>query len=423
MIEGWQERKLGDVCDKVGEYYQPKSNGNNPYIGLEHIEPGCVTIKLYGLESEVTSSKTKFNSGQILYGKLRPYLDKAVIASFDGVCSTDIIVIDCNGKSINNFLIYLIHSNDFISYAKSTTSGVQHPRTSWNSLRNFNFLLPPLPEQSKIAYVLTTIQRAIEQQNKLIRTATELKKALMQKLFTEGIQGEKQKQTEIGWVPESWEVVKIDTLFDIQQGKQVSKANRVGNNQKAFLRTANLFWGYIDFSELDKMHFTKDEETRFTLKKNDLLVCEGGDVGRTAVWDYDIKDIYYQNHIHRLRKKSDKILPKYFMYWMSRIVQETSYVKDAGNVTTIPNLSKSRLGGLLFPKPTTEYQKEVVCILEALDLKCEFYKKKKQIISELFKTLLHDLMTGQRRVYKIDFDGMNKEYKFEEQPIDIAAEN
>ena len=142
-MEEWIRVGLEKVCSKVGSNYQPKESSNLPYVGLEHIESEKSMLTNHGFESEIKSSKTRFKKGQILYGKLRPYLDKAVIAPFDGICSTDILVFDSNTESMNEFLIHLIHSNEFIDHAKATTNGVQHPRTSWNSLKQFNFLLPP----------------------------------------------------------------------------------------------------------------------------------------------------------------------------------------------------------------------------------------------------------------------------------------
>jgi type I restriction enzyme S subunit len=296
-----------------------------------------------------------------------------------------------------------IYGNIYFGRGNITTI----PNLSKSRLSELIIPQPELPEQRKIAHVLSTVRKAIEQQDKIIRTSTELKKALMQKLFTEGTRGEPQKETEIGLVPESWEVVKINEIFNIQQGKQVSKSNRVGDNQKSFLRTANIFWGKIDFNELDKMHFSINEETKFTLLKEDLLVCEGGDVGRTAICNNNLEGIYYQNHLHRLRAITDNIIPRYFMYWMMYFAQETSYVKDAGNRTTIPNLSKSRLGNLLMLLPNIQIQKEITDVFFSLDKKIAFQDKKKQTLTDLFKTLLHELMTGQRRVHELEFDGIN----------------
>jgi type I restriction enzyme S subunit len=106
--------------------------------------------------------------------------------------------------------------------------------------------------------------------------------------------------SEIGVLPSDWSIQRVDSIFDIQQGKSVSKAHRLGDNQKPFLRTKNVFWGQFDCNELDQMHFTEAEEARLQLKTGDLLLCEGGDVGRTAIWNDQIVGCYYQNHLHTL---------------------------------------------------------------------------------------------------------------------------
>src|SRR5438132_13167212 len=107
--------------------------------------------------------------------------------------------------------------------------------------------------------------------------------------------------TELGVFPADWRVQRFDALFAVQQGKQVSKKNRVGENQRPFLRTRNVFWGRLDLSELDEMYFTDDDEKRLRLEPGDLLVCEGGDIGRTAIWRGELARCYYQNHLHRAR--------------------------------------------------------------------------------------------------------------------------
>ncbi len=105
--------------------------------------------------------------------------------------------------------------------------------------------------------------------------------------------------TELGILPLDWKVNRVDYAFEIQQGKQVSKKNRIGDNQCSFLRTKNVFWNHLALSELDEMHFTPTEQIRLKLEPNDLLVCEGGAIGRTAIWSDDVKSCYYQNHLHR----------------------------------------------------------------------------------------------------------------------------
>src|SRR4030042_5111331 len=114
----WEVARLGDISDQRNEIVQPEQKRNDKFVGLEHLEKGETKIKACGLASGVISSKFRFFPGDILYGKLRPYLDKAVIVNFAGICSTDLVVIDQDKKTVyRNFLIYIIHSPNFISPA------------------------------------------------------------------------------------------------------------------------------------------------------------------------------------------------------------------------------------------------------------------------------------------------------------------
>ncbi|MEI9479684.1 MAG: restriction endonuclease subunit S, partial [Deltaproteobacteria bacterium] len=97
-------------------------------------------------------------------------------------------------------------------------------------------------------------------------------------------------------LPHDWNVRRFDSLFTVQQGKQVSKKNRRGENHCHFLRTKNVLWGRLDLSVLDEMDFKGVEEKRLALKPGDLLVCEGGAIGRTAIWRGELNRCYYKNH-------------------------------------------------------------------------------------------------------------------------------
>lgn len=172
-IQKWV--KLEEICRLRKEQSLPTKNSK--YIGLEHLNSGEIFIKKYGVGNEVKSLKNKFYAEDILYGKLRPYLDKAVIADFEGICSTDLLVLICDKKNILPlYLVYLIHTNEFLSFTTETTHGTNHPRTSWNQLRTFKIPLPPLPEQQEIVEILQTIDKKIELEEK--------KKALYEELFS-----------------------------------------------------------------------------------------------------------------------------------------------------------------------------------------------------------------------------------------------
>lgn len=160
-----------------------------------------------------------------------------------------------------------------------------------------------------------------------------------------------------------WKKVRLDECFNVQQGKQVSKKNRIGDNQKPFLRTANVFWGKLDLSVLDQMNFTAEEEKKYALQKGDLLVCEGGDIGRTAMWNEELSDCYYQNHLHRLRKINDDIDENFALLYLQYAFVYANLFFGRANITTIPNLSKSRLSELEIARPPIDDQKAIARVL------------------------------------------------------------
>ncbi|MCD4765530.1 MAG: restriction endonuclease subunit S [Methanosarcinales archaeon] len=182
--ESWEVVELGDICERVSINVKPNKDGNTPYVGLEHIIPSRLRLYNWGYENEIVSSKSKFKKGEILYGKLRPYLDKTVIAPFEGICSTDILVFSGKKEIENEYLIHFFHTEKLVGYANSTTTGVQHPRTSWNSLKRLEIALPDKDERTEITKSLNSLEDKVEFLNKKKQTLTALFKTLLHELMT-----------------------------------------------------------------------------------------------------------------------------------------------------------------------------------------------------------------------------------------------
>jgi len=179
----WQVVRLGEIVNLRTGAVLPSEVPNARYVGLEHIDPSEVTIRQFGYAVDTKSAKAVFRTGDVLYGKLRPYLDKAALAEWDGVCSTDILVL-VPQKAEPWFVAYLMHSPHVLQYAVATTTGVNHPRTSWKAISQALIPLPPLPEQREIARILQAVDRRIAAEEAYRAAAQELFRSLLRELMS-----------------------------------------------------------------------------------------------------------------------------------------------------------------------------------------------------------------------------------------------
>lgn len=173
---------FGDCAALNKKMVVPSNFEGMPYVGLEHIsEKG---LSQGGNSSKISSEKMLFKCGDILFGKLRPYLRKIAHASFDGICSTDIWVVRAKKGIDQRFLFYCMASTPLINFAISSSEGTRMPRAKWNYLARYKLAIPSIPEQRKIAAALETWDEAIEKLHALRVAKINQKRGLMQKLLT-----------------------------------------------------------------------------------------------------------------------------------------------------------------------------------------------------------------------------------------------
>ncbi len=178
----WEEKRLGEVVTSKSTKYNPSFEKTKyKCVELEHLDSGTGRLLGYSSSTTVGSIKNVFKAGDVLFGKLRPYLRKYLRPSFNGVCSSEIWVLT-SSHMINNFLFYLVQTNNFVDIA-NISSGSKMPRADWSLVAEFSFLLPSLPEQQKIADFLSGIDRTIDIVNSQIEKTKEYKKGLLQQMF------------------------------------------------------------------------------------------------------------------------------------------------------------------------------------------------------------------------------------------------
>lgn len=156
---------------------------------------------------------------------------------------------------------------------------------------------------------------------------------------------------------------RIGDLFEIAAGQMMTAASRGSGVATPFLRTSNVLWDEVDVSDVDEMVISDSALAKKTLRAGDLLVCEGGEIGRAAVWNGERDVMSFQNHVHRLRPRVDELESRFYVYFLQSAFTQMGIFAGAGNKTTIPNLSRGRLAQLKVPVPPIDEARALVAVL------------------------------------------------------------
>lgn len=193
-------------------------------------------------------------------------------------------------------------------------------------------------------------------------------------------------------LPQGWGLHQLGDLFEMQLGKMLSKEASSGPNRAAYLANRHVQWDRVVLNDLDAMSFSAAEREKFSLRDGDLLVCEGGEVGRTALWRGEAEKVFFQKAIHRLRPRDSAIEPRYMLRFMRRAA-DTGAFTDLSSQTSIAHLTREKLALLTVATPPLPEQRQIAAILDTLD---DAIRKTEQIIAKLKQVkqgLLHDLLT------------------------------
>jgi type I restriction enzyme S subunit len=293
----------------------------------------------------------------------------------------------------------------FLSVAHKTTNLACINTTK---LKAFPVRIPPLSEQKEIVHILSTVQRAIKAQERIIQTTTELKKALMQKLFSEGLRGEPQKETENGLVPESWGVVPLNECAVVQTGIAKGRKENVEDAVEVpYLRVANVQDGYLDLSEMKTIIMRKNDQQRFTLKDGDVVLTEGGDydkLGRGFIWHGQIENCVHQNHVFAVRPDKKQLSSEFFAYLSQSPYGKRYFLSVAHKTTNLACINTTKLKAFPVILPPKDQQSGIVVACSSMDGKIRNATNKMKQLQDLFRTLLHELMPAKTYVHNAVFE-------------------
>lgn len=385
-------------------------------VELEHIEPE--TGRLLGWDSSgaQASIKTAFKQGDVLFGKLRPYLRKYAVAPFDGICTTEILAIHPKDDLADrNFLFQLMQGDGVFSTVEALSYGTKMPRVSWSDLADIVVGVPPLSEQRHIAAILTAVDDKLDVIARQIETTQTLKQGLVQTLFSRGVGTQDAdgrwvphaefKDSELGKIPVTWEAAPlgelIEKLMDFRGRTPKKLGMDWGGGTIPALSANNVRAGYIDF---DRECYLGSEQlyaawmVQGDTQRNDLVFTMEAPLGNVAVIPDDRKYILSQRVV---LLRANKRVNHSFLFQYLRSDTFGKILDSNATGTTAKGIQQKRLVQLPVVVPGLEEQAYIANVLEAIDGKLSALAAKQSHHQDLKRGLMQKLLTGEWRV-KLD---------------------
>jgi type I restriction enzyme S subunit len=293
-------------------------------------------------------------------------------------------------KVLQNFLLHFLNQFNYIGYANGTT----RLKLTQGAMNTIPVPLPPIDEQHRIVELLedhlSRLDAALADVKKAKLKAAQFRRSLLQAAFTGKLDSDgTQLMTE-------WQTKKVGELADTQLGKMLNKSKQTGENTIPYLRSVNVQWGRVDISDLNQMDILPTELEKFTVKKGDLLICEGGESGRVAIWDKD-EPIGFQNALHRVRSKNEVII-KYLYYYFEWLVKN-QLIEHLFNGVTIKHFPQENLRSVEMSYPPISEQHKIVKLLEdhlsRLEASVSLADAMEKQSNGLRRSLLQAAFTGQ----------------------------
>jgi len=407
----WEVVRLGEVCEfKRGFSYRSnqitKDFTKVRFITINDIEKeGGIkrnSEKIFIKESVNIDPELFLNKGDILIANTdmsKGFIIGApiLIENINGklIYSMDLTKLIFNKSKINSkFLFYYLKHNIIRQKMKSFAQGTNVLHLNHDLAKLLKLPLPPLPEQQKIAEILSTVDSAIEKVNQAIEKTQRLKKGLMQELLTKGIGHNEFKDTEIGRIPKEWEVVRLGEVADLNRGRF---AHRPRNDPKfyggkiPFIQTGDINEANGIIKKYSQTLNEKGLKISKLFKKGTIVISIAGNIGDVGILDFDA---CFPDSIIGINPNDKKVDRLFLVFLLQEFKDKLNAIAPR---STQKNINLEILEPLKLPLPPLPEQQKIAEILSTVDKRLEFLKKKKEKLERIKKGLMNDLLTGKRR--------------------------
>ena len=386
MKQGWEIKKLGECFEYIkngANIKQERGAGGIPITRIETLSGGVFNRDRLGYADIKTIDKYQsyvMESGDLLLSHInsKSYIGRVVVYVKEGdetiIHGMNLLRLKVIPDLISPFYMYYYsQTHKFKSQiANRRKDAVNQSSISVADLKTIDVPVPPREEQERIVEELDCLSGVIERKREQLRELDALAQSIFYQMFGDPITNEK-----------GWEVKKLGEVCISDLGKTLDSKKNKGNLYN-YLCSVNVQWGYFDLTTLKEMRLEESELERYSVKQGDLLICEGGDTGRCAIWNSE-EPMYYQNALHRVRFTPNTILPifcQYIMLYMKQNGELDKYSKGQ----TIKHLVKSALMSIPIVMPHITLQQEFADKIEAIEKQKELIKKSISEVEDLFNS-------------------------------------
>lgn len=346
--------RLGDAATYINGYaFKPEDRGTEglPIIRIQDLTGNAYDLGFYSGEYP---EKIEINNGDVLISwsaSLGVYIwdkGKALLNQHIFKVVFDKVEID------KQFFVYAVHYK--LREMESKTHGATMKHIVKREFDNIKIPYPNMETQCEIADKIAKVESAIKRRKEELQLLDSLIKSRFVEMFGDTLCNDK-----------GWPIYTLDTISSSRLGKMLDAKRNTGRNSFPYLANFNVQWFEFDLSELHEMDFNDADREEFSLKDGDLLVTEGGEVGRCAIWHNEVTDCYFQKALHRVRCDKNIILPEYLAWWFKFHSDFNGFEDIVGGKATIAHLPGVKLKKLQIEVPDINVQKDFVSFWREID--------------------------------------------------------
>ena len=380
--------QLGKVCKFLNGGTPTRENvayfnGDIPWITGADITSFLVRkVRSFITEKAIKDSATNLVPAGTVLLVTRTSVGKVAVAGMPLCFSQDITAIRNDEKHLDkSFLIYFLKTKE--PYFKQSARGATIGGITREVVSQVEIPLPSLDEQKRIAAILDKADRLRRGR----RFAQTLADSFLQSVFIKMF-GDPMSNSM------NWEKYLFEEVCKTRLGKMLDQSRETGTKNKLYLRNTNVKWMQFDLSEVFEMDFDESEYNKFRLKKGDVLICEGGEIGRSAIWNNELPECYFQKALHRARPDTTKANANFIVNLMKCLADNDGF-RDFSTQATIAHLTGEKLASMPIIVPPLPLQEKFAEIVQKFERVRRQQREAVRQAEHLFQTLLHRAFRGE----------------------------